>query len=115
MALDLFTLEFSAEFDGLWPLPTTGARPHFAYPFWLGAENPILSVITVPPRWVTLTPNTERWVALGSNRHRFERIYARPTSTFGQSVNFNYEIRSQFPLILSSDQQAVITSSITNP
>lgn len=95
--------------------------PLFGFPFDWGSAPDAVSVSTTTTvststaRWTNLSYTAKAWIEGASTPHRFERIYDRPHTAFGQSVNFNYEIRSQFPFIISSSAQVVITSTITTP
>lgn len=117
MSAHAFSWTFSPAFDTA-PVITSGARPHFGFPFWLGSVADVVTVPTVPvvpDRWTTLAAPSVGWMQVGAVRHGFDRIYTQPRGTFGQSINFAYRISSQFPFIITANAQVLITSTITNP
>jgi hypothetical protein len=112
-----FSWGFSADFDRA-PPSTTGARPHYGFPFWLGAvPAPVTVIPVVVPRWGTLAAASQGWQAASPavQIHRFERIYTQPVATFGQSINFNFQVQSQFPFLIATGNEINISSTITSP
>lgn len=91
--------------------------PLFGFPFdWGSVPDSVSTTASASTaRWTNVSYTAKAWIEGTNTPHRFERIYDRPHTTFGQSVNFNYEVRSQFPFIISSNAQVVITSTITTP
>ena len=100
--------------------------PRFLFPgFQFGA--PASSVSTVAPvsldPWTKLALFAEVW---GYSRNtvfmpRFERIFPLPPvlvptqPQFASNVNFVYEVVSEFPWIIESDNQVRLNSTISVP
>jgi hypothetical protein len=91
--------------------------PRFPLPFQWGA---VPSIVTAPPpappRWTAIHGAGHAWnVAQMGLLPRFEHIFPRVTSSQFRSVDFEFRVQTEYPLIIATDNAVVIESGITNP
>src|SRR2546426_11179889 len=97
--------------------------PRFLFGFQFGSPTPSVATAAPPaPLWTTLTAFVTGW---GHSRDtfvlpRFERIFPLPPTpvpapVFAGNVNLVYEVKTQFPFIISSKNDVRIYSEVTVP
>lgn len=93
--------------------------PIFHWPFVWGPTAPSTTTTpttTTPDRWTTVTTGGGTW--RGQRRNllpRFEHVYPMVGVAFTRSVDFEYQVQTQYPFIIGAQNAVVIESSITKP
>src|SRR2546426_1248131 len=94
--------------------------PRFLFGFQFGSPTPSITTPAPPaPLWTTLTAFVTGW---GHSRDtavlpRFERVFPvpPPAPAFANSVNLVYEVKTQFPFVVGTQNDVRLYSEVTVP